>query len=50
MTDEKKPSTVQEMSRMGNEARNKALSAEERKQIARKAARARWRKAKDKDQ
>jgi hypothetical protein len=40
----KKPLTVTEMARMGGEATAKKLTPEQRKESARKAARARWAK------
>jgi hypothetical protein len=43
----KKSMTVSEMSKLGNRARNKSLSPEQRKEIARRAANTRWAKAKE---
>jgi uncharacterized protein YejL (UPF0352 family) len=40
--------TVAEFSKLGNLARNKVLSAEQRKAIAKRAAKARWSKVKEK--
>lgn len=40
----KKPLTITEFSRLGNQARNVALSPERRKAIAQKAIAARWKK------
>jgi hypothetical protein len=38
--------TIIEFAKMGNRARNKSLTAERRKEIASKAAKARWSKIK----
>jgi hypothetical protein len=40
--------TLAEFSKLGNRARNQSLTAERRKEIASKAATARWSKAKEK--
>jgi len=42
-----KTMTITEFARLGGQARNKALSAEQRKAIAKRAAKARWSKAKE---
>jgi len=44
----KKTLTVQELARMGGEARAKKLTAQQRKESARKAVQARWAKSKKK--
>jgi hypothetical protein len=44
----KKPMTVKEKPKLGNAARNKSLSADQRKEIARRAAQTRWSKAREK--
>lgn len=45
-----RPLTVQELARMGGKARAKKLTAQQRKESARKAVQARWAKAKKKNQ
>jgi len=42
----RKPMTVREMARLGGKATAKKLTAEQRKESARKAAQARWAKVK----
>jgi hypothetical protein len=42
MADKRKPLTLQEFARMGGKARAKGLPAKRRKEIAAKAAAARW--------
>jgi hypothetical protein len=44
----KKFMTVSEMGKLGNRARNKSLSADQRTEIARRAAQTRWSKAREK--
>ena len=44
MTKKKKQLTVSEMAKMGGKARAKSLTAERRKEIARKAIATRWAK------
>jgi len=46
----KRPLTIQEFARMGGHARAKKLTEKERKESARRAAQARWAKAKKKNQ
>jgi len=43
----KKPMTIAEMARMGGRATAKKLTKEQRKESARKAAKARWAKEKE---
>jgi hypothetical protein len=42
-----KTMTASEMGKRGNRARNKSLSAAQRKELAKRAAKARWSKAKE---
>jgi hypothetical protein len=43
----KKELTITQFAKMGNRARNKSLSAAQRKEIARRAAKVRWAKYRD---
>jgi hypothetical protein len=45
----KRPLTIQEFARMGGHARAKKLTETQRKESARRAAQARWAKAKEKE-
>ena len=44
MKSKKRPMTVKEMAKLGNAARNRALTSEQRTEIARRAVNARWAK------
>lgn len=44
MKSKKQPMTVKEMAKLGNAARNRALTPEQRTEIARRAVNARWAK------